>query len=193
MFIATANDLATIPGPLLDRMEVITIAGYTELEKLHIARDHLLPKQIKENGLTKSTLQVRDDAILKVIRYYTREAGVRNLERQMATICRKTAKIVVSGEKKRVIVTEKNLEEFLGKPRFHYGQAEAEDQVGVATGLAYTTVGGDTLQIEVSIAPGKGKLVLTGKLGDVMKESAQAAFSFVRSKAKELKLEENFH
>lgn len=193
MFIATANDLATIPGPLLDRMEVITIAGYTELEKLHIARDHLLPKQIKENGLTKSTLQVRDDAILKVIRYYTREAGVRNLERQMATICRKTAKIVVSGEKKRVIVTEKNLEEFLGKPRFHYGQAEAEDQVGVATGLAYTTVGGDTLQIEVSIAPGKGKLVLTGKLGDVMKESAQAAFSYVRSKTKELGIEEDFH
>ncbi|NRD76031.1 endopeptidase La [Bacillus sp. BRMEA1] len=193
MFIATANNLATIPGPLLDRMEVITIAGYTELEKVHISRDHLLPKQIKENGLTKSTLQVRDDAILKIVRYYTREAGVRNLERQMATICRKTAKIVVSGEKKRVVVTEKNVEDFLGKPRFHYGQAESEDQIGVATGLAYTTVGGDTLQIEVSLAPGKGKLVLTGKLGDVMKESAQAAFSYVRSKAKDLGIEEDFH
>ncbi|WP_040207751.1 endopeptidase La [Neobacillus jeddahensis] len=193
MFIATANNLSTVPGPLLDRMEIITIAGYTELEKVHICRDHLLPKQIKENGLTKGTLQVRDDAILKVVRYYTREAGVRSLERQMATLCRKTAKIVVSGEKKRVIITEKNVEEFLGKSRFHYGMAEAEDQVGVATGLAYTTVGGDTLQIEVSLSPGKGKLVLTGKLGDVMKESAQAAFSYIRSKTHELGIDEDFH
>ncbi|NHM30503.1 endopeptidase La [Neobacillus terrae] len=193
MFIATANNLSTIPGPLLDRMEIITIAGYTEIEKVHITRDHLLPKQIKENGLSKGTLQVRDDAILKVVRYYTREAGVRSLERQMATICRKTARIVVSGEKKRVVVTEKNVEEFLGKPRFRYGQAELEDQVGVATGLAYTTVGGDTLQIEVSLSPGKGKLVLTGKLGDVMKESAQAAFSYIRSKAEELGIDPNFH
>ncbi|PAE42137.1 endopeptidase La [Bacillus sp. 7884-1] len=193
MFIATANNLSTIPGPLLDRMEIITIAGYTEIEKVHITRDHLLPKQIKENGLTKGILQVRDDAILKAVRYYTREAGVRSLERQMATICRKTAKIVVSGEKKRVIVTEKNVEEFLGKPKFRYGQAETENQVGVATGLAYTTVGGDTLQIEVSLSLGKGRLVLTGKLGDVMKESAQAAFSYIRSKAGELGIEEDFH
>jgi ATP-dependent Lon protease len=193
MFIATANNLSTVPGPLLDRMEIITIAGYTEMEKVHITRDHLLPKQIKEHGLSKGILQVRDDAILKVVRYYTREAGVRGMERQMATICRKTAKIIVSGEKKRVIITEKNLEEFLGKPRVRYGQAELEDQVGVATGLAYTTVGGDTLQIEVSLSPGKGKLILTGKLGDVMKESAQAAFSYIRSKAKELDIEENFH
>ncbi|WP_396953713.1 endopeptidase La [Neobacillus mesonae] len=193
MFIATANNLGTIPGPLLDRMEIISIAGYTELEKVYIARDHLLAKQIKENGLTKSALQVRDDAILKIIRYYTREAGVRSLERQLASICRKTAKIIVSKEKKRVVVTEKTVEEFLGKPKFRYGQAETEDQVGVATGLAYTTAGGDTLQIEVSLAPGKGKLVLTGKLGDVMKESAQAAFSYVRSKAKELGIEEDFH
>ncbi|EIJ79069.1 ATP-dependent protease La [Bacillus methanolicus PB1] len=193
MFIATANDLSTIPGPLRDRMEIITIAGYTEIEKIHIAKDHLLPKQIKEHGLTKSQLQVREDAIQKVIRHYTREAGVRGLERQVAAICRKTAKIIVSGEKKRVVVSEKNVEEFLGKPKFRYGQAELEDQVGVATGLAYTTVGGDTLHIEVSLSPGKGKLVLTGKLGDVMKESAQAAFSYVRSKAKELGIEENFH
>ncbi|MEH7112136.1 endopeptidase La [Neobacillus niacini] len=193
MFIATANNLSTIPGPLLDRMEIITIAGYTEIEKVHITRDHLLQKQIKENGLSKGNLQVRDDAILNVVRHYTREAGVRSLERQMATICRKTAKIVVSGEKKRVVVTEKNVEEFLGKPRYRYGQAETEDQVGVATGLAYTTVGGDTLQIEVSLAPGKGRLVLTGKLGDVMKESAQAAFSYIRSKAVELGIEEDFH
>ncbi|WP_342432499.1 endopeptidase La [Neobacillus sp. FSL H8-0543] len=193
MFIATANNLSTIPGPLLDRMEIITIAGYTEIEKVHITRDHLLPKQIKENGLSKGVLQVRDDAILKIVRYYTREAGVRSMERQMATLCRKTAKIIVSGEKKRVVITEKNVEEFLGKPKYRYGLAETEDQIGIATGLAYTTVGGDTLQIEVSLSPGKGRLVLTGKLGDVMKESAQAAFSYVRSKSTELGIEENFH
>ena len=193
MFIATANDLATIPGPLRDRMEIISIAGYTELEKIHIAKDHLLPKQIKEHGLSKTQLQIRDDGIQKVVRYYTREAGVRGLERQLASICRKTAKIIVSGEKKKVVITEKNIEEFLGKPIFRYGQAELEDQVGVATGLAYTTVGGDTLQIEVSLSPGKGKLVLTGKLGDVMKESAQAAFSYVRSKAEELGIDPDFH
>jgi ATP-dependent Lon protease len=193
MFIATANNLSTIPGPLLDRMEIISIAGYTEIEKVHITKDHLLPKELEEHGLSKGTLQIRDEAILRVVRYYTREAGVRSLERQLAAICRKTAKVVVAGEKKRVIITEKNLEEFLGKPRFHYGQAEMEDQVGVATGLAYTTVGGDTLQIEVSLSPGKGKLVLTGKLGDVMKESAQAAFSYVRSKTKELGIDEDFH
>ncbi len=193
MFIATANNLATIPGPLRDRMEIITIAGYTELEKIHIAKDHLLPKQTKEHGLTKAQLQIREDGIQKIVRYYTREAGVRSLERQLATICRKTAKIIVSGEKKKVIVSEKNVDEFLGKPTFRYGQAELEDQVGVATGLAYTTVGGDTLQIEVSLSPGKGKLILTGKLGDVMKESAQAAFSYIRSKAGELGIDPDFH
>ncbi|NMD70666.1 endopeptidase La [Bacillus sp. DNRA2] len=193
MFIATANNLATIPGPLRDRMEIITIAGYTEIEKLHIAKDHLLPKQVVDHGLSKSQLQLRDEAILKVIRFYTREAGVRSLERQLATICRKTARIIVSGEKKKVVVTDKTIEEFLGKPVFRYGQAELEDQVGVATGLAYTTVGGDTLQIEVSLSPGKGKLVLTGKLGDVMKESAQAAFSYIRSKAIELGIDNDFH
>ncbi|MBA4537224.1 endopeptidase La [Bacillus aquiflavi] len=193
MFIATANNLATIPDPLRDRMEIITIAGYTELEKLYIAKDHLLPKQIAQHGLSKGQLQIREDAIIKIIRYYTREAGVRSLERQLASICRKTAKIIVSGEKKRVIITEKNIEDILGKTKYRYGQAELEDQIGVATGLAYTTVGGDTLQIEVSLSPGKGKLVLTGKLGDVMKESAQAAFSFVRSKAKELGIDDEFH
>lgn len=193
MFITTANNIGTIPGPLLDRMEVIHIAGYTELEKLHIAKDYLLPKQIKEHGLTKGKLQVRDDALIKVIRYYTREAGVRNLERQLATICRKAAKILVSGEKKRIVVTEKSIEEMLGKPKFRYGLAEVEDQVGAATGLAYTTAGGDTLSIEVSLAPGKGKLILTGKLGDVMKESAQAAFSYIRSRSKEFDIDPNFH
>ena len=193
MFIATANDLASIPGPLRDRMEIISIAGYTEIEKIHIAKDHLLPKQLKEHGLSKTMLQVRDEAIQKIVRYYTREAGVRSLERQLASVCRKTAKIIVAGEKKRVVLSDKNVEEFLGKTIFHYGQAELEDQVGVATGLAYTTVGGDTLQIEVSLSPGKGKLVLTGKLGDVMKESAQAAFSYVRSKAVELGIDPEFH
>ena len=193
MFVATANNLSTIPGPLRDRMEIITIAGYTEVEKLHIAKDHLLPKQLKDHGLTKSSLQIRDDAILSIIRHHTREAGVRSLERQLASICRKAAKIIVSNEKKRIVLTEKSIQEYLGKPKFRYGQAELEDQVGVATGLAYTTVGGDTLAIEVLLSPGKGKLTLTGKLGDVMKESAQAAFSYIRSRAKEWNIDTNFH
>lgn len=193
MFIATANNLATIPGPLRDRMEIITIAGYTELEKIHIAKDHLLPKQLKDHGLKKSHLQIRESAIRNIVRYHTREAGVRSLERQLASICRKAAKQIVSEEKKKLIITDKNLSDYLGKNKFRYGQAELEDQVGVATGLAYTTVGGDTLSIEVSLSPGKGKLILTGKLGDVMKESAQAAFSFIRSRAKEMNIDENFH
>ncbi|WP_226526306.1 endopeptidase La [Metabacillus niabensis] len=193
MFIATANNLATIPGPLRDRMEIINIAGYTELEKVHIAKDHLLPKQLKDHGLKKSHLQLRDDAIQSIIRYYTREAGVRSLERQLAGICRKAAKMIVKQERKKIVITDKNIEGFLGKKRFRYGQAELEDQVGVATGLAYTTVGGDTLSIEVSVTPGKGKLILTGKLGDVMKESAQAAFSYIRSRAEELHIDRDFH
>lgn len=193
MFVATANNLATIPGPLRDRMEIIQIAGYTELEKLEIAKRHLLLRQLENHGLQKGNLQIRDDALTAIIRLYTREAGVRNLEREIASICRKAARIVVSGEKKRVVVTAKTLEEFLGKPRFRYGQAETEDQVGVATGLAYTTVGGDTLAIEVSLSPGKGRLVLTGKLGDVMKESAQAAFSYVRSNTEKLGIDEKFY
>lgn len=193
MFLATANDLSTIPGPLRDRMEIITIPGYTEVEKLHIARNHLLPRQIKDHGLTKNQLQVRNDALQNIIRYYTREAGVRELDRQLAAICRKAAKMIVSGEKKRVIVTESNLESLLGKKKYSYGQAEKENQVGVATGLAYTTVGGDTLQIEVSLSPGKGHLLLTGKLGEVMKESAQAAFSYVRSKTEEWDIPKDFH
>lgn len=193
MFIATANDLSTIPGPLRDRMEIITIAGYTEIEKVNIAKHHLLPKQLSDHGLTKSKLQLKDEAFVDIVRYYTREAGVRSLERQLAAICRKAAKIIVSGSKKRVTITSRNIEEFLGKKKFRYGQAELENQIGVSTGLAYTSVGGDTLQIEVSLAPGKGKLVLTGKLGDVMKESAQTAFSFVRSNTKTLGIDEKFH
>ncbi|NIK11220.1 endopeptidase La [Alkalibacillus almallahensis] len=193
MFIATANNLSTIPAPLLDRMEVISIAGYTELEKLHIAKEHLIMKQLEENGLTKSQLQFRDDAILKLVRMYTREAGVRNLEREIASVCRKAAKKIVSEEKKRVVVTENQLETLLGKPKFRYGQAERENQIGTATGLAYTQAGGDTLAIEVSIVQGTGKLTLTGKLGDVMQESAQAAFSYVRARADEFELEKDFY
>ncbi|GAB3050076.1 endopeptidase La [Virgibacillus ainsalahensis] len=193
LFVATANYVTNIPGPLLDRMELISIAGYTEVEKLHIAKEHLLQKQLKEHGLKKSDLQIRDEALLKLIRRYTREAGVRNLERQLAKLCRKAAKLIISKEKKRVIVTEKSIEEILGKPVFRYGLMERVDQVGAATGLAYTSAGGDTLSIEVSHYPGKGKLTLTGKLGDVMQESAQAAFSYIRSRATELQINPDFH
>nr|WP_275899508.1 endopeptidase La [Bacillus piscicola] len=193
MFITTANNVGMIPEPLLDRMEIISIAGYTEIEKMGIAKGHLLPKQIEEHGLNKGLIQVKEEALLKLIRYYTREAGVRNLEREIANVCRKAAKKIVSGERKRVIVTEKTVEDMLGKPRYRYGIAEEEDQVGAATGLAYTTGGGDTLSIEVSLAKGKGELTLTGKLGDVMKESARAAFSYIRSRADELKIDPDFH
>jgi len=192
LFIATANDLSTIPGPLLDRMEVISIAGYTEIEKEQITNNHLIPKQLKEHGLKKTQVIIKDEAVVDIIRYYTREAGVRGLERQIATLCRKIAKIIVSGEKKRVTVSSKTLEDLIGKHRFRYGQAEEENQIGVATGLAYTTVGGDTLQIEVSLTPGKGKLQLTGKLGDVMKESAQTALSYVRTKMEDLKVDPEY-
>lgn len=193
MFVTTANNVSAIPEPLLDRMEIISIAGYTEIEKQGIAKGHLLPKQVEEHGLTKGKIQVKNDALLKLIRYYTREAGVRSLEREIATVCRKAAKKIVSGERKRVVVTPNTVEEMLGKPKFRYGQAEAEDQVGAATGLAYTTGGGNTLSIEVSLAKGKGELTLTGKLGDVMKESAQAAFSYIRSRSDDLEIDPDFH
>ncbi|KMK74633.1 endopeptidase La [Alkalihalobacillus pseudalcaliphilus] len=193
MFVTTANNIGTIPGPLLDRMEIINIPGYTELEKLHIAKDYLAKKQRADHGLTGNMLRFQDEALIKVIREYTREAGVRTLERQLAAISRKAAKVIVAGNKKRVTVNEKMIEEMLGKPRYRFGLAEEEDQIGAATGLAYTTAGGDTLSIEVSLAPGKGKLTLTGKLGDVMKESAQAAFSYIRSRSEELEINSNFH
>lgn len=193
LFVATANDLSTIPGPLRDRMEIITLSGYTEIEKINIGKKHLFPKKLAEHGLNKTNVQIRESALSSIIRYYTREAGVRSLERVIATLCRKAAKLIVSGEKQKIIFTDKNIEEFLGKKTFSYGQMESEDQIGVATGLAYTAFGGDTLAIEVSLYQGKGKLTLTGKLGDVMKESAQAAFSYIRSKAKELNIEEDFH
>jgi len=193
MFVTTANSTHTIPGPLLDRMEMIYIPGYTEVEKQHISLNYLVPKQMKEHGLTKNQLQVQEDAILKVIRRYTRESGVRNLERQMGTICRKAAKMIVAGEKKKVVVTENTLESILGNPKYRYGLAEKDHQIGVATGLAWTSVGGDILSIEVQVLPGKGKLTLTGKLGEVMKESAQAAFSYIRSKAATLGIDATFH
>ncbi len=193
MFITTANNIGAIPGPLLDRMEVIRIAGYTEIEKLHIAKDYLIPRQLKEHGLEKGMLQIRENAIIKLIREYTREAGVRNLERQIASICRKAAKQIITENKKRIVITENTLQQYLGKPLFRYGQAEEQDLVGAATGLAYTPSGGDTLIIEVAVYPGKGKLILTGSLGDVMKESAQAAFSYIRSRAEQLKIPDDFH
>ena len=193
MFVATANTLQTIPAPLLDRMEIISIAGYTEVEKQHIAKEHLIPKQLKAHGLTKGQLQIRDEALIELIRRYSREAGVRQLERQIAAICRKVTKLYVSEEKKRIIITKKQLENLLGKPIYRYGMMETEDQIGAATGLAYTAAGGDTLSIEVSIVPGKGKLALTGKLGDVMKESAQAALSYIRSRTDELSIDPEFY
>lgn len=192
MFITTANSTHTIPRPLLDRMELLNISGYTEIEKLKIAQNYLVPKKIEEHGLTNEQVQIQEGAILEVIRKYTREAGVRNLEREMATLCRKAAKVIVAGEKKRVTITAKNIEQYLGKGKYRYGMAENEDQIGAVTGLAWTPVGGDTLTIEVSIFPGKGKLTLTGQLGDVMKESAQAAFSYIRSRAAELNIDPEF-
>jgi len=193
MFLTTANNLETIPRPLLDRMEVISIPGYTEEEKFHIAKRHLIPKQIEAHGLAKKSLSINDNAIKDIIVCYTREAGVRNLEREIGSICRKAAKIVADENKKTVRVTQSNLEKFLGKKKFRYDKANEKDEVGIATGLAWTPVGGDTLSIEVNVMPGKGKLELTGQLGDVMKESAKAAMSYIRSRANELGLKKNFH
>jgi ATP-dependent Lon protease len=193
MFITTANVQHNIPRPLQDRMEIIYLSGYTEEEKVQIAMRHLLPKQIKEHGLDKSMLKMTENTIRKIIREYTRESGVRNLERQIATICRKVAKHVVTDKVKKVQVTPLNLNQYLGTARFRYGVAEQADQVGVATGLAWTEVGGDTLAIEVTIYKGNGKLTLTGKLGDVMKESAQAGYSYIRSRAGELGIDEEYY
>ncbi|WP_373855480.1 endopeptidase La [Desulfocucumis palustris] len=190
MFITTANVQHNIPRPLLDRMELIHISGYTEEEKVQIALRHLAPKQIKEHGLTDQMVNISENTIRKVIREYTRESGVRSLERNIASLCRKAAKQIVSGKAKKVKITTQNLESFLGKPRYRYGMAEQDDQVGVATGMAWTEVGGDTLAIEVTVYKGNGKLTLTGKLGDVMKESAQAGYSYVRSRSLELGIAE---
>ncbi|WP_454192320.1 endopeptidase La [Paenibacillus sp. Marseille-Q7038] len=193
MFVTTANTIHSIPRPLLDRMELLNIPGYTELEKLQIANRYLLPKQIREHGLTEEQLQVGEDTLLKVIREYTRESGVRNLEQQMASLCRKAAKKIVTGYEGSIIITPEEIKDYLGPGKFRYGVADLEDQIGTVTGLAWTEVGGETLVIEVTVVPGTGKLTLTGKLGDVMKESAQAAFSYTRSKAVELGIDPDFH
>ncbi|MDU0329758.1 MULTISPECIES: endopeptidase La [Paenibacillus] len=193
MFVTTANAVHNIPRPLLDRMETLFIPGYTELEKLQIANRYLLPKQKREHGLEPEQLEVGEDVLLQVVREYTRESGVRNLEQQVAALCRKAAKQIVSENKEKIIITADNLKDFLGPAKFRYGVAELEDQIGTVTGLAWTEVGGETLVIEVTVVPGSGKLTLTGKLGDVMKESAQAAFSYTRSKAAELGIPLDFH
>ncbi|MBU7006424.1 ATP-dependent Lon protease [Peptococcaceae bacterium DYL19] len=193
MFITTANTMHPIPRPLLDRMEVIYLSGYTEEEKVHIASRYLIPKQLKEHGLKNKMLSISENTVRKIIREYTREAGVRNLERTIATICRKAARDIVQGKTKSIKATIQNLNQFLGISRFRYGVAEKEDEVGIATGLAWTETGGDVLAIEVTALKGTGKLTLTGKLGDVMKESAQAGFSYIRSKAEELGIPQEFY
>ena len=194
MFITTANSIQGIPHPLLDRMEMIRIPGYTEIEKLHIVERFLFKKQLKLHGLTEKNLDLGKASILAVIRRYTKEAGVRNLERQIATICRKAAKeIIQKGLETRVSVTSKNISKFLGIPPYRYGTVEAQDEIGVVTGLAWTEAGGELLGIEVALVPGKGKLIITGKLGDVMQESAQAAMTYIRSRATELGLEKDFY
>ncbi|AGB41924.1 ATP-dependent protease La [Halobacteroides halobius DSM 5150] len=193
MFITTANSIDTIPRPLLDRMEVIKISGYTEEEKVEIAKNHLLPKELKNHGLNDEQLVVSDNALQKVIRNYTREAGVRNLERKIASVCRKAAKKVVEGKERTTRVDLRNLKKYLGIPKYKYGKIEAKDRRGVVTGLAWTSAGGDILNIEVSIVPGEGKLTLTGKLGDVMKESAQTALSYARTQADKFNFEDKFY
>ncbi|MBY5922144.1 endopeptidase La [Ferrimonas balearica] len=193
MFVATSNSM-NIPGPLLDRMEVIRLSGYTEDEKLNIALQHLLPKQLKRNGVKADELKVEDSAIIGIIRYYTREAGVRSLEREISKICRKAVKQILLGKQsKPVVVNIDNLKEFLGVQRFDYGKAEESNQVGQVTGLAWTEVGGDLLTIETTAVPGKGKLTFTGSLGDVMQESIQAAVTVVRARAEKLRVAPDFY
>ncbi|TSA08307.1 MAG: endopeptidase La [Deltaproteobacteria bacterium] len=195
LFITTANTLHAIPPPLQDRMEVIQLSGYTEEEKLHIARKFLIPKQIQANGLQKGDLDITDNAILGISRRYTREAGVRNLEREISSICRKVAKEIAKNkeERRKALVNVQSLEKYLGVPRYRYGLAEEKDEIGVATGLAWTEFGGEILQIEAVIMPGKGNLTITGKLGDVMQESARAALSYVRSRAESFGLDADFY
>lgn len=185
LFIATANDVQGIPRPLLDRMELIEISGYTENEKEHIAKEHLIPKQMDANGIEEGRLVVQSSALKKIINNYTKEAGVRSLERSIGQICRKTARAIMEEGKEKVTVTARNLPTFLGKEHFNYLMANKTDEIGIARGLAWTQVGGDTLQIEVNVMPGKGELMLTGQLGDVMKESAQAGITYIRSVAAE--------
>lgn len=192
MFITTANQLETIPAPLLDRMEVLRLSGYTEHEKLNIARKYLVPKEVKANALKTEEIVIEDETILGIIKDYTREAGVRNLEREIANVCRKVAKAVAEGKPTPITVTAKDLHEYLGKPRFFAETSVMIDRPGVVTGLAWTPVGGDILFVEASMMPGNKQLTLTGQLGDVMKESAQAALSYVRSHAEELGINRDF-
>lgn len=181
LFIASANSLSDIPGPLRDRMEIIEVSSYTENEKLHIAKDHLIAKQLKKNGVNEKQLKISDKALREVIAFYTREAGVRGLERRLGEICRKAARRIYEGETEKIRVSGNNLEEFLGKPKYREDKRNKKDEIGIVRGLAWTSVGGVTLEIEVNVLPGKGELVLTGKLGDVMKESARAGISYIRS------------
>lgn len=192
LFIATANDLSTIPRPLRDRMEIIEVTSYTENEKYHIAREHLIKKQLKANGIKPSQLKIDDKALEIIIRHYTREAGVRGLERRIGEICRKSARMILQEGRKRVTVTEKNVKDFLGIEKYHYDAKNEKDEVGIVRGLAWTQVGGDTLQIEVNVMPGKGDILLTGQLGDVMKESAQAGLSYIRSIADDYKISADY-
>ncbi len=193
MFITTANTTSTIPRPLLDRMEVLEVSGYTEEDKLQIAEQYLVPKQVKENGLTKGNISFTETGLRTLINYYTRESGVRNLEREIGNICRKIAKNVVCGDTKKASITGKKVQELLGKKRFRFDIIKGETEVGVTTGLAWTVVGGDTLFIETTAVPGNGKLVLTGQMGDVMQESAKAGLSYIRSVSKKLKIDEDFY
>ena len=192
LFVATANDVQGIPRPLLDRMELIEISGYSENEKEHIAKEHLIPRQMETNGVPEGCLTIQSAALGKIINNYTKEAGVRNLERSIGRICRRTARAIMEKGKKRVVVTTKNLPDFLGKERFNYLMANPKDEIGISRGLAWTQVGGDTLQIEVNVMPGKGEFLLTGQLGDVMKESAQAGISYIRSVAEEYGIKPEF-
>ena len=181
LFIATANDAHNIPRPLYDRMEIIEVTSYTENEKFHIAKEHLLPKQLEKNGLKPGQMKITDAGLKKLISSYTKEAGVRSLERRLGELCRKSARMILENDKKTVRITDNNLEKFLGKPVYTYNMANEQDEIGIVRGLAWTSVGGDTLQIEVNVMPGKGELLLTGQLGDVMKESARAGITYIRS------------
>ena len=192
LFIATTNSVQDIPRPLLDRMELIEVTSYTENEKLHIAKEHLLAKQMERNGIRPEQLAITDKAMAKIISGYTREAGVRNLERKLGEICRKAARPLYEGEKEKIKVTEQNLEKFLGKEKYSFDKKNDTDEVGIVRGLAWTSVGGDTLEIEVNIMPGKGEFQLTGQLGDVMKESAQAGISYIRSVSEEYHIPKKF-
>ncbi|MEG1742515.1 MAG: S16 family serine protease, partial [Acetivibrio sp.] len=192
LFIATANTTQTIPRPLLDRMEVIEVSSYTENEKYHIAKEHLLPKVMKKNGLDKKQLSITVKGLEKVINSYTKESGVRNLERRLGEICRKSAREILEKEKTGIKINEKNVESYLGKEIYSFQKANKEDEIGIVRGLAWTSVGGVTLEIEVNIMPGKGDIQLTGQLGDVMKESARAGMSYIRSISEEQGIKKNF-